>query len=263
MSNEATRLQPNELTKRRKIPAQKRPRVTFLGVLGEIFITIGVVLGLFVVWQVYWTDFISIKEQAEIVADLGWEKPNEKIVTSEEANRKDYGEPPLVDTGEFTDIFATMYIPRFGADYERPIANGIDKKAILDKIGIGWYPDTQLPGQLGNFAVAGHRVTYGKPFNQVAEFEMGDAIVVRTEDAWFVYEVTEKRIVTPDQIEVISPVPGKDRSEIAPEEITGRYITLTACHPKYSLRERYIVHGEFKYWMPTSEGTPEELQGGL
>ena len=114
-----------------------------------------------------------------------------------------------------------------------------------------------MPGGVGNFAVAGHRTTYGKPFNRIAELEPGDALVVRTADLWFVYRVTEHHIVLPEQVDVVAPVPGEPGAE--PERAT---ITLTACHPMFSARERYIVHGELEGWMPVADGVPAALTEG-
>ena len=95
------------------------------------------------------------------------------------------------------DAFALIRIPRFGHDYVRPILQGVDLD-ILDR-GVGHYPESVKPGEVGNFAVAGHRVTYAKPFNKIAELKAGDAIVVETRDTWYVYRVQRHTVVTPDR----------------------------------------------------------------
>ncbi|WIB36581.1 sortase [Curtobacterium sp. MCJR17_043] len=139
---------------------------------------------------------------------------------------------------------------------------GTDREQVLNTIGLGHYQDTAMPGAEGNFAVAGHRVTYGKPLNQIAEMQDGDSIVVRVTDAekefdvWYVYKVTDSQIVTPDKIETIAPVPNKPGVEPGAED---RWLTLTACHPMWSAAERYIVHAKMDYWMQASDGTPKEL----
>ena len=122
-----------------------------------------------------------------------------------------------------------MYIPRFGDDYVKPVAEGTDKATVLDTIGIGHYNGTAMPGDLGNFAVAAHRTTYGKPFNKIAELKKGDPLVVRTEDTWYVYKVTEYKIVYPQNVEVIAPVPGVTKDQPMPDP-KKRFITLTSCH---------------------------------
>ena len=225
------------------------------GVIGELMITAGVLLGLFVVWQLWWTDVTAGRIQAQTIADLDWAVPDDLVPAVEALPT---GDSPVVEPVPEGDVFATLLVPRFGSDYEVPVVNGVDKRSVLDTGNIGHYPETAMPGELGNFSLAAHRTTYSKPFNQIADLQAGDAIIVRTEDTWYVYEATESLVVMPSQVEVISPVPGLLPGEEIPE-LTERYITLTSCHPMFSARERFITHGVFKYWMPVSAGTPAEL----
>ena len=74
------------------------------------------------------------------------------------------------------------------------------------------------------------------------------------QDAWYVYKVTDTEVVLPRDVRVIWPVPNQEGAEP-----TERYITLTTCHPMFSARERYVVHGVLDYWAPTSDGVPAEL----
>ncbi|MFI9484949.1 class E sortase [Promicromonospora sp. NPDC052451] len=234
---------------------QMRPVAWLIGVLGELLVTAGLVLGLFVVWQLWWTDVEGARAQNEIIAQMDWESAPSGPATVTE--RRDtppvMKEPPAEGT-----LFAQMYIPRFGDDYVKPVAEGTEKATVLDTIGIGHYVGTAMPGDLGNFAVAAHRTTYGKPFNKIADLKTGDAVVVRTEKTWYVYKVTESKIVYPQNVEVIAPVPGVTADQPMPE-LTKRFITLTSCHPMFSATERYIVHGELDYWAPVGEGMPKEL----
>lgn len=229
------------------------------GVVGELLITAGVVLGLFVVWQLWWTDVVAEQAQVAMIADLGWAEPlpEPAEVPDDGIARPQPGEPPVVDRPGTTETFATMIVPRFGDDYERTVSEGVTRSGTLDELGIGWYPHSELPGEVGNFALAGHRVTFGKPFNQIEELEPGDALIVRTEDVWYVYRATESYIVLPHQVEVVAPVPGD-----VDAEPTERFITLTSCHPMFSLRERIVVHGVLDYWAWTADGVPAELAGG-
>ena len=232
-----------------------RPVAWLIGVMGELLVTAGLVLGLFVVWQLWWTDVEGARAQSEIIAEMDWEA----APTGPQTAKENHGPPPVMaEPPEAGTLFAQMYIPRFGDDYVKPVAEGTDKATVLDTIGIGHYVDTAMPGDLGNFALAAHRTTYGKPFNQIAELKNGDALVVRTEDTWYVYKVTESKIVYPQNVEVIAPVPGVTKDEPMPE-LTKRFITLTSCHPMFSATERYIVHGELEYWSPVGEGKPKEL----
>ena len=224
-----------------------------LGVLGEVLITLGVLLALFVVWQLWWTDVVAEREHTAVVTALGWAQPVPDDAPRVAPDRDLAAAPVLPEPGH-GETFAVLQVPRWGADHAAPISQGTSRRDILDVLGLGHYEGTAMPGQVGNFAVAGHRTTYGAPLNRVAELAAGDPLVVRTEDTWYVYRVTETRIVAPDQVEVIAPVPG------APGDTPSlASMTLTTCHPMYSARERFIVHAQLAQWLPTSEGVPAAL----
>ncbi|MDQ2624265.1 MAG: class E sortase [Actinomycetota bacterium] len=229
------------------------------GVLGELLITAGLVLGLFVVWQLWWTDVVGERAQAQILHDLGWATPlpAPSEVPDDGIADPQPGDPPVPARPGTSETFASIVIPRFGEGWQSPVSEGVTRAGTLDELGVGWYPHSQLPGELGNFALAGHRVTWGKPFNQIADLEEDDLLVVRTPEVWYVYRVTEHLVVLPHQVEVVAPVPGEIGAD--PD---GHYITLTSCHPMFSLRERYVVHGEMEYWAWTADGIPAELAGG-
>ncbi|HWS58734.1 MAG TPA: class E sortase [Actinotalea sp.] len=236
-----------------RAPVARRPLSTALGVLGEVLITLGVLLGLFLVWQLWWTDEVGARAQAAVVAELDWEPPTVAPSTAALPRRDD---APVIAEPAFGTTFATLQVPRWDP-VERPISQGTDKSQILDALGIGHYERTAMPGGIGNFAVAGHRTTYGKPLNRVEELVLGDPLVVRTQDTWYVYRVSATQVVDPRQIEVIAPVPG-DPAAVATEAT----MTLTTCHPMFSARERFVVHAVLDYWMPVVDGSPVELEGG-
>ncbi|BDZ42083.1 class E sortase [Paraoerskovia sediminicola] len=232
------------------------PVARTVGAVGELMITLGVLLGLFIVWQLWWTDVEGDRYQAEVIDELAWEPPPAvaQVQNPPEERRDD---PPVMDEPGFQTVFAQYYVPRFGTDYVKPVAEGVDKALVLDTIGIGHYPGTAMPGDVGNFAMAAHRTTFGKPFNQIADLVEGDPLVVRTEETWYVYRVTEDLIVNPQDVGVIAPVPGVPADPAAVPD--RRLLTMTSCHPMFSAAQRYVVHGELDYWMPVSDGTPKEL----
>jgi len=250
-----------------------RPRALdrFLTVMGELLITAGVLVGLFVVWQLFYTDVQSERIQDAVLEEIPWYEPPAPAIQDNGGGSTASGlflaegdkhytpdGAPVAPTPAYGEVFATMYVPRWGTDYVKPIAQGTTRFDVLDRLGIGHYKDTVMPGQVGNFAVAGHRTTYGKPFTHIEQLEVGDAVVVQTEEAWFVYRVTDYEIVLPTHIESIAPNPYAPGSEA-----TEAMITLTACHPRFSAAQRYVVHGTLEYWAPTGVGFPVELTEGV
>jgi sortase A len=187
--------------------------------------------------------------------------------------------------------FANLYIPAFGKDFARTIVQGTSDRDL--DAGPGHYVSSQLPGQLGNFAVAGHRVSKGEPFLHLDKLHPGDTIVVQTASNWYVYAVLGSRsaylaatkiansgrreaaiaaalavpdgqgvrgreIVSPSAVQVIAPVPGHLKA-IA----TRPLLTLTTCHPKYSARQRLIVHAQLTRAVRRAGSfLPKELPGG-
>ncbi len=235
----------------------KRPRPTvgarIVGGIGELLITAGLLLGLFVVWQLWWTDVEGAREAGDAVSEftegLDVEIPE---VAGEERTEEPPPEPEPVELSG--DTFAALWVPDWGLDYQWPIAEGVSRDSVLDAGMVGHYPDTAMPGQVGNFSVAGHRQTYGRPFFHIDTLAAGDSIIVQTHTAWYVYKVTEHAIVQPTEVDVIAPVPGEPGVEPG-----AAMLTLTTCHPLWSTAERYIVHAELDHWIPLEDGMPAEL----
>ena len=212
--------------------------------LGEVLITLGLLTFLFMAWQLWWTDVTANREQAITIHAL------ERGFGP--AGRPEHGAAaPLATLTKvpFGEAFAIMRIPRFGADYARPVLQGIDHDTLTK--GIAHYPGTAFPGQVGNFAVAGHRTTYGKPFSDIDLLQKGDVIVVETKSSYFVYAVDRHVIVTPDQVEVIGPVPQDPGAH--PSQA---WLTMTSCHPRYSANQRYIVFAKLVKRLPRASGLP-------
>lgn len=228
-----------------------------LGVVGELLITAGLIILLFVIWQIWWTDVIANREQSKLVSEFRQEIPEPEVETEGTEYRTD---PPPVDADAIraslntNEIWGIMHIPAFGDDYEVGIAEGTDLASVIDKGSLGHYENTQLPGELGNFALAGHRQSYGAALRQQPDLVEGDALIVETAETYYVYRVTGHEVVAPTAIEVIAPVPGQPGVEA-----DNYYLTLTTCHPPFISNERWVTYAEFDYWMPRSEGTPKEL----
>ncbi|MEU1973235.1 class E sortase [Microbacterium sp. NPDC019599] len=247
---------------RQRATRVRRPSV--IGILGEILITLGVVTLLFVAWQLWIGDVIYGAErsaQADEQSQIWQEEYEHQIRSTPQATEPPEPadvEPVVRPEPADAEIFATMYIPRFGADYHVNMAGGVTRANTLDPIGIGHYPGTQMPGEEGNFAVAAHRTTWGKPFNRIAELHVGDAIVIETPDGWYTYRFRTLAYVRPDAVEVLLPVP--QATEVAAND---RYLTMTSCSPMYSLAERIVAFSVFDSFTPRSAGAPVSLTGGV
>jgi sortase A len=149
----------------------------------------------------------------------------------------------------FGEAFGIVRIPRFGADYARPVLQGTDHDTLTK--GMGHYAGTAFPGQIGNFALAGHRTTYGRPLHNIDRLQKGDIIVVETKASYIVYAVDRHVIVTPDHVDVIAPVPQHPGARP-----TQAWMTMTACHPKFSASQRYVVFAKMVKNIPRSKGLP-------
>jgi sortase A len=212
-----------------------------LAVVGDLLVTAGVVLLLFVGWQLWWTDVTANRVQDDTVHEL----------------TRDFARPgdPAAPAGEhpkavkFGAAFAIVRVPRFGADYARPVLEGTNHDILQQ--GVGHYTGTALPGAVGNFAVAGHRTTYGRPFHDIDTLKPGDKVVVETKTAYSVYVVKRHQVVAPTAVEVIAPVPDEPG-----RKPTQRWMTMTACHPKYSAAQRYVVFAELDSTYPHAKGLP-------
>ena len=215
--------------------------------LGEVLITLGLLLLLFVAWQLWWTDVAANSAQAVTVQAL------EKGFGPANLAERGAADPrvPLATLTRvpFGEAFAIMRIPRFGADYARPVLQGTDHDTLTK--GIAHYQGTGFPGQVGNFAVAGHRTTYGKPFSNIDLLQKGDVIVVETKASYIVYALDRHVIVTPDHVDVIAPVP--QQPGVQPKQA---WMTMTACHPRFSASQRYVVFSKLVKRIPRASGLP-------
>ncbi|MPV49193.1 MULTISPECIES: class E sortase [unclassified Pseudactinotalea] len=221
-----------------------------VGVFGELLITAGLIIGLFVVWQVYWTDVIGAREAAGHIEVFEQSLPPVPDTVAPEQT----GDAPVASVKEGS--IGVLYVPRWGEDYRMPITDGVGLDVLNDGY-VGHYPETQVPGELGNFALAGHRQTHGKPFRYVEELKEGDPLIVQTKDAFYVYRVSSHEIVKPTDTRVIAANPFDPGA--APEQ---QLLTLTTCHPLWSIKERWIVHAELDYWTDLSDGRPADLPEG-
>ena len=211
--------------------------------IGEVFITTGVLMLLFVSYQLWWTNVRAHAQADKETSTLQNDWANGKRA------------PGSFEPGQG---FAILHIPEL--DVVVPIAEGVSNKKVLDKGMVGHYSEgslkTAMPSaKTGNFSLAGHRNTHGEPFRYINRLKAGDEVVVETQDDYYVYKIASMLPVTaPSNTSVIAPVP-KGSGFTAP----GRYITLTTCTPEFTSKYRLIVWGKMVEERPRSKGKPDAL----
>lgn len=225
-------------------------RRTLRGV-GELLVTAGIVLLLFVVYELKVTSVYTAREQTRLGQDL------QHAWTAAAPHRGTGAVPAAVDPiPPLGDALARLYLPRLGRGYHKVVVQGVERSDL--KEGPGHLPGSALPGQLGNVVISGHRTTYGAPFNRLDELQVGDAIVVETRTTWYTYRVTGLSVVAPTAVEVTFPVPGD-----AGATPTQRLLTLTTCNPKYSAQTRLIVRALLQTPLAKAPGVlPPALRTG-
>ncbi len=234
--------------------AAKRPRVSVVGVIGELFITAGVLVFLFLGWQLWLNDIIVGAQQDKAGAQLAQHLSEVPIKAAPPAAVKDYGTPAVSAVPGNAAQFAVVYIPRFGTEYAKTLAQGVGTHDVLDQGWIGHYPGTAMPGEIGNFAVAAHRTTHGAPFKQIASLQVGDKIYVQTAIGYYTYAFRGLEYVRPTAVDVLDPVPRAPGA--AP---TDRIMTMTSCNPMFSASERIIAYASLESWQPVSAGAPKAV----
>ncbi|WP_206739279.1 class E sortase [Streptomyces sp. L2] len=219
------------------------PAVLASRAIGEMFITTGLLMLLFVTYQLWWTNVRAHAQAGRETSSLqhDWESGKRS--------------PGVFEPGQG---FAILHIPKL--DVVAPIAEGVSKTNVLDKGMVGHYGEaplkTAMPdAKTGNFALAAHRNTHGEPFRYINRLKPGDAVVVETQDKYFVYKVTSTLPVTsPANTGVLDPIP-RGSGFTKP----GRYITLTTCTPEFTSKYRLIVWGKMVEERPRSKGKPDAL----
>lgn len=251
-----------------------------LSAIGRTMITVGTLLLLFVVYQLWGTGIRTAQAQHRLDDELAVQ-----LEAADQA-RDDAAATSTTTTSTTTDPTVTSTTRRetastvdtLPAELE-PVAGAAVGQIVIPKIGVDWtfvegvsvanlkdgpghYPTTPLPGQAGNASIAGHRTTYGAPFGSVDQLVAGDEITLTTVQGTFTYLVQRIDVVAPSQVEVLSPDYWNFDGDPA---VLDNTLTLTSCHPKYSARQRIIV-GALLVGDPAPpfprdapvEGSPEE-----
>lgn len=223
-----------------------------VGALGEVLLTLGILILLFVAWQVWWVTREATNAAAATVDQLQRQfagRPSAGAASNPAEAAGPGGAATEVHNGDLTtgEAFGLVTVPRFG-NGPQPLLQGT-AIAQLDR-GVGHDPTSALPGQIGNFATAGHRDTYSHPYNLIDTLQAGDAVVAEVRDGWAIYRVERKRIVESNQVEVYAPVP--DQPGAQP---TQAWMTLIACEPRWTAQRRWAVHARLEAWVPRTAQT--------
>jgi sortase A len=250
----------------------ERVRTVVRGV-GQTLISCGVVILLFVAYELWITDLFNKHTQDQLASQLSqtWGQGEDPL---DQATVGAPGEPGAkVRSIPLGTGLAYIRIPRLGLDYVRVIVEGTSEASLAE--GPGHYVNSALPGQQGNFAVAGHRVGKGSPFLDLDKLRAGDPVVIETKSSYYIYRVLGDRksgnpavddpktgvpgqeVVDPTDVGVITPTPDHPGATAS-----GHFLTLTTCHPKFSARQRMIIHAvqDGAAW-PKSKGLPPVLKG--
>lgn len=192
---------------------------------GALTLVIVAVVG-YLGWQFVGTNLVSEHKQHAVVGAIQGDWSDRSGDANDDALRMGEG-------------FAILRIPRFGADFEVPIIQGVADSELAS--GVGHFSDTVRPGQIGNFAVAGHRVTRGQPFADFPSLRAGDKVIVETRTDVFTYVLdgngTDITVGYQDT-SVVQPVPGRPKA--TPHKAL---ITLVTCSELYRTDDRSVVHG--------------------
>jgi sortase A len=225
--------------------------------LGELMITIGLVLLLFSAYEVWGKAMIVDGRQKDLDAQLAQDWGGAGATPTPGPGGTS-APPAQLEPPPPGGSVARLYIPRLAKHWV--VVEGVRQDNLT--YAPGHYPSSALPGQPGNFSVAGHRspAIFWDLDTMVPEMPgvpgSGDVIVVETRDSYFVYRVTQKLIVAPTAVEVVAPVPGMPGTKPREDQ---KMLTLTTCNPKWDNYQRLIVHAKLERSQPRSAGPPVEL----
>jgi sortase A len=202
-----------------------------LGIAGRTLIGAGLILLLFVAYQIWGTSFQEEHTQSTLRSTLAQETNNQEIrhaLAEETALDKLPTGPgktaPTTAAPSEGNAVGVIRIPKIGIN--QVVVEGTNTNDL--RKGPGHYIGTPLPGQFGNAAVAGHRTTYGHPFYNLDSVKPGDEIVVTTIQGIFVYDAIKQQVVSPSNTAVL-------------KNAFGAYLTLTTCNPRFSASSRLVV----------------------
>ena len=206
------------------------PRILLWVALGSI--AAGLALLGYVAWQLIGTNIVSHHRQQQLVEQLQDEWNHSSGVSGTQV-QPDPGDPTAI-----------IRIPRFGDDYAVPLVEGVSDDALAS--GLAHFGDTAAPGGLGNFAIAGHRITHGEPLRDMPDLRPGDLVLVETRDVTYIYAIDtdpDDLVVSDADTWVLDPDPvNPDPTGVGPAD-DARLLTMTTCAELFHTDDRMILFG--------------------
>ena len=220
---------------------------------------------LFLGWQVWWNSAVLASQQTSAASKQAqeWLEQSKSLhvpTPTPTPGATAAPAPPVMAPVAAAQPLGVMYVPRFGDGWKRIIRETVDVQSVLNSYnaGVGHYPNSQMPGAVGNFAVAAHDTGYGNAFLNVSKLQLGDKIYIQTKDGFYTYEFRNFEYVQPTAVDVLLPVP--QETNATP---TNRLITLTTCNPPYHAQERIAAFGVFDSFSTTPPSEiAAEVTGG-
>lgn len=188
--------------------------------LGILLILAGLSMLAYIAWQYYGTNIVSKQKQNEVKEQIA----------------EDWGK------GLDSDAIGLLRVPRFGDTYEKPIVKGFGDDDLAR--GVGWDTKSARPGEIGNFAIAGHRVTHGQVFSKFPKLKKGDLVYVETRDEIFTYKLRNGGTSIKVDFTVGWPLQRVPAPNAAGQRPTKAVITMLTCSELFHTRDRNIVIGD-------------------
>lgn len=195
--------------------------------LAELFFTASALVLLFLIYQLWFTTEVAKLEQAAVADRL--------TALMGAAPESEVSDPvaEVIATSDLSGV-GLLYIPALKDQvWGLPIISGTNNRALAQ--GVGHYQKTELPGQVGNFAIAGHRATDGEPFAYFEKLKAGDLVYVQTTAGWFTYQLVQDQKILETEVWVLDDDPiGLGEQKL---------ITLTTCDPRWNSTRRWAWWG--------------------
>lgn len=219
-------------------------------ITGELLITIGLLLLLFVAWQLWWTNIDADRTQSQAVSTLV-----QGIRLHPRRTPPRLGPQHPARRSERTRLrwksSASSTSPNSDPGYRRPATQGTSSD--VDSSDSATTKEAPCPGQVGNFS-AGHRQTCGKVLSTIlhrpAHRRRPYLFTCAPKTATHLPSgATRNRAA--DQVEVIEPFFTARRST------HQRLLTLTTCHHGTRRRGGYRTmhcHARLESWRPAAAG---------